>query len=136
MAFPTDTKFPPMSKEEVGKAIAVLEQGLFTHNQWLDALQLTLICHLRPDDRDMSPDAHRQCRFGQWYYGEDGLAFRGNENFIELEESHREMHQHAAHLFNLSLKREDIPVSTYEQFMPVPGTGRACSASCTSSRNW
>ena len=117
MALTTDTQSPPMSKEDVRKAIAILDQGLFTHNQWMDALQLTLICHLRPDDRDMSPEAHRHCRFGQWYYGEEGLAFRGNQNFIELEESHREMHEHASHLLNLSVQREDIPVAAYEQFM-------------------
>ncbi|NIJ43053.1 diguanylate cyclase (GGDEF)-like protein [Parvibaculum indicum] len=109
---PSDTP-----KDEIRKAINILDQELFNHSLWMDTLQMTLVCRLRPDDRDLAADAYRRCRFGQWYYGEEGQPFRSNQNFIELEAAHRKMHEHAACLLNLSMRHEEIPVAEYERFL-------------------
>ncbi|WP_185681015.1 diguanylate cyclase domain-containing protein [Parvibaculum sedimenti] len=106
----------PISHGEIRDAISVLEQALFNHVQWTDALNITLICHLRPDERDLSPNAHRECRLGQWYYNENTRVVRTNPNFTELEEAHREVHRRAAHLLGLSASRQEIPMADYEQF--------------------
>ncbi|MCS6921121.1 MAG: methyl-accepting chemotaxis protein [Elioraea sp.] len=45
---------------------------------------------------------HHSCRLGKWYYGESSKAFRCEPAFIELEEPHRQVHEHgkaAARLF-------------------------------------
>jgi len=112
-----DAASETMSPGEIRNAISVLDQALFNHIQWTDALNITLICHLRPDDRDLDPESHRECRFGQWYYSEDGRAVRNNPNFLELEEAHKLMHQRAAHLLSLSMQHQEIPMSDYEQFV-------------------
>lgn len=106
----------PISPGEIRDAISVLDQALYNHIQWIDALNITLICHLRPDERDLRPNAHRECRLGQWYYDEKTRVVAGNPNFIELEEAHREMHRHAAHLLKLSSDRQEIPMADYELF--------------------
>lgn len=105
-----------LSHGEIREAISVLDQALYNHTQWTDALNITLICHLQPDERDISPNAHKNCRFGQWYYNQSGRALRQHENFDELELVHREMHAAAAHLLALSKDRFEIPMSDYEQF--------------------
>lgn len=105
-----------MPPSEIRNAIAVLDQELFNHSQWTDALNITLICRLRPDERDMSPRAHRECRFGQWYYSDDSQVFHDNPNFKDLEEAHQSMHECAAHLLTLSSRRQQIPMTDYEQF--------------------
>lgn len=104
------------SPGEIRDAISVLDQALFNHIQWTEALNLTLICHLRPDERDLDPEAHRECRFGQWYYSDDTGVVHSNPNFQELEEAHKAMHERAAHLLLLSKERQEIPMSDYEQF--------------------
>jgi len=105
-----------MSPGEIRNAISILDQALFNHIQWTDALNITLICHLRPDARDLDPESHRECRFGQWYYSEEASVVRNNPNFQELEEAHKLMHQRAAHLLTLSSQRQEIPMTDYEQF--------------------
>ena len=104
-------------KDEIRKAITVLDQELFNHNQWMDTLQMTLVCRLRPDNRDLDKDAHRHCRFGQWYYSEGGQHFRSNQNFVELEAAHKAMHERATALLCLLMEHEDISVAEYEQFL-------------------
>ena len=106
----------PVSPGDIRNAIAVLDQALFNHIQWTDALNVTLICHLRPDARDLEPHSHRDCRFGQWYYSNDAWVVNTNPNFQELEEAHREMHEHAAHLLTLSMEGQEIPMVDYMQF--------------------
>ena len=107
----------PMSPGEIRNAISILDQALFNHVQWTDALNITLICHLQPDERDLDPEAHRECRFGQWYYSEKATAVRNNPNFLELEAAHEAMHKRAAHLLSLSMQHQEIPMSDYEQFV-------------------
>ncbi|MFZ2469508.1 MAG: diguanylate cyclase [Parvibaculum sedimenti] len=106
----------PISAGEIRDAISVLDQALYNHVQWTDALNITLICHLRPDERDLHPNAHRECRLGQWYYNENTRVVHGNPNFVELEEAHREMHRQAAHLLTLSSAQQEIPMADYERF--------------------
>lgn len=106
----------PISAGEIRDAISVLDQALYNHIQWTDSLNITLICHLRPDERDLRANAHRECRLGQWYYDEKTRVVRNNPNFVELEEAHREMHRQAAHLLALSSDRQEIPMADYERF--------------------
>ena len=107
-------KVPTIS--EIREAMAELDQALFNHIQWTDALNIALICHLRPDERDLSSRAHRECRFGQWYYSDDTAVVQNNPSFLELEDAHKAMHQHAAHLLMLSSEGKEIPMPVYEQF--------------------
>lgn len=50
---------------------------------------------------------YKQCRLGKWYYGIDCEKFRNNKTFIELEESHIELHKEAKNAV-LAYERNDI----------------------------
>ncbi len=83
-----------VSREEVQKNIEQLEQALFNHQQWYNALTRTLICRLPGDEHDLSPMAHKACRFGQWYYGgKIAEKLREHPGFIAIGEEHQRMHQ-------------------------------------------
>ncbi|WP_272992299.1 MULTISPECIES: diguanylate cyclase [Hyphomonas] len=113
---PETGDFVHVSPGEIRNAISVLEQALFNHVHWTNALNTTLICGLHPDERDLEPEAHRKCRFGQWYYSADTRAVQSNPNFRELEKLHRELHESAAHLLVLSQSHQPIPMTDYEKF--------------------
>jgi diguanylate cyclase (GGDEF)-like protein len=108
--------FVRVSPGDIRNAISVLEQALFNHVHWTDALNTTLICNLQPDERDLEPDSHRKCRFGQWYYSHNTQVIQGNPNFQELEQAHREMHETATRLLTLSQTHQVIPIADYERF--------------------
>tara|TARA_R110002051_G_scaffold116389_2_gene189924 strand:+ start:3701 stop:4645 length:945 start_codon:yes stop_codon:yes gene_type:complete len=113
---PGADEYVQVSPGDIRNAISVLEQALFNHVQWTDALNTTLICDLHPDERDLEPDAHRKCRFGQWYYSHDTRIIQGNPNFRELEKVHQGMHETAAHLLMLSQSNHAIPMADYQKF--------------------
>ncbi|MEZ6002393.1 diguanylate cyclase [Hyphomonas sp.] len=108
--------FARVSPGDIRNAISVLEQALFNHVHWTDALNTTLICDLQPDARDLEADAHRNCRFGQWYYNPGTKVVQSNPNFLELEKAHQSMHETAAHLLNLLQSHQTIPMADYERF--------------------
>ncbi|RAN40161.1 diguanylate cyclase [Hyphomonas sp. GM-8P] len=108
--------FARVSPGDIRNAISVLEQALFNHVHWTDALNTTLICNLQPDARDLEPDSHRRCRFGQWYYNPGSHVVQSNPNFQELEKAHQSMHETAAHLLMLLQSHQNIPMADYERF--------------------
>jgi diguanylate cyclase (GGDEF)-like protein len=108
---------PNMSDEHMRAALKELEQAAYNHERWSEALFSTLICRLAPDPRDTSCDAHRQCRFGQWYYNSGFAALEGYPGFSEIAAEHRHMHQFAASMLRSSA--EGIPITTgeYDRFL-------------------
>jgi diguanylate cyclase (GGDEF)-like protein len=107
---------PNLSPHAMHAAVAELEQALFNHEQWHEALQSTLICRLPPDQRDIEKDAHRNCRFGQWYYSTGALKLQGHPGFEEIEIEHKRMHQFAATLLRAAMSRVPISLQDYERF--------------------
>ena len=108
---------PNMSDEQMRTALKELEQAIYNHDQWAEMLHGTLICRLTPDERDMSNDAHRMCRFAQWYYksGVGGLA--QHPGFVALGTEHEHMHEYAASLLRSSVEGVPITIGEYERFV-------------------
>jgi diguanylate cyclase len=106
-----------MSDEQMRAALKALEQAAFNHDQWAETLTETLICRLPPDRREFSNDAHRMCRFGQWYYGAGTEALKNYPGFAELGLEHQRMHQYAANLLRSSLDGTTITIEDYERFL-------------------
>ncbi len=98
-------------------ALAQLDQALFSHEQWSEAIYSTLICRLPPDERDVDRDAHRKCRFGQWYYGSGSLTLHNHPGFVEIAVEHERMHQFAATLLRASTDNVPISLHDYERFV-------------------
>ena len=111
--------FPGLSQDDMRKALGELDQALFHHDDWYEALNRTLICGLSADQRDVDEDAHRKCRFGQWLYGPNSVHVARHPSFIEIEDAHKRMHRCAKGLLAASAKRESIPLEDYERFVNV-----------------
>ena len=107
----------PMTREEMLSAVAELDQALYTHEQWTEEIYAVLICHLAPDERDISDEAHRKCRFGQWYYGSGAARLGEHPGFVELEAEHKRLHQCTAALLRLSASEKMISLPEYERFV-------------------
>jgi diguanylate cyclase (GGDEF)-like protein len=107
---------PNLSGEQMRTVLKALEQALYNHEQWAEALYGALICRLEPDQRDVSSEAHRLCRFGQWYYT-SGIADLGHHpGFVEIGLEHERMHQRAADLLRASMDGLAISIHDYERF--------------------
>lgn len=107
--------FYSISRNDQQEIISQLEQALYNHRQWHSALIRTLICQLPPDKHDILPEAHKECRFGQWYYH---LAFEKlgtHPGFVAIGDVHQRMHHLAANL--LSAAR--ISTNDYDIFANI-----------------
>jgi diguanylate cyclase len=113
----TDMAIPNIPAEQMRTALRELEQALYNHEQWGEALYGTLICRLEPDQRDVSGDAHRMCRFGQWHYKSGAVVLERHPGVTEIGLAHERMHEYAAIL--LSSSKEGVPISIgdYERFV-------------------
>lgn len=82
-----------LDREELQDIIFQLEQSLYNHQQWYNSIIRSLICKLPSDRHDTSADAHKECRFGQWYYETSSEKLRQHPGFIALGEEHLHMHK-------------------------------------------
>lgn len=107
----------PMSQEELTAAVTELDHVLYTHEQWIEAVNAALICRLRPDTRDIAMDSFRHCRFGQWYYGPGHEKLSTYPGFTEVETEHKRMHQYAAGLLSSAANGIPISLQDYERYV-------------------
>ncbi|MCW5771096.1 MAG: diguanylate cyclase [Rhodospirillaceae bacterium] len=108
---------PDLPIERIGSAIKALEQGRFAHEQWADAVNTTVSCRLPPDVRDVSPDAHKNCRFGQWCYGSGAEMLAFHPGFAEIVHEHECMHRYAAEILNAISAGNSVEVNEFERFL-------------------
>jgi diguanylate cyclase (GGDEF)-like protein len=108
---------PNMPDDIIRAALKELEQAHYNHDQWAETLFGTLICRLTPDERDISADAHRACRFGQWFYRVGTTSLKDHPGFAEIGIEHERMHHYATSLLQSSMN--DVPISSrdYERFV-------------------
>lgn len=111
MAIPN---IPPV---QMRTALKELEQAVYNHEQWAEMLYGTLICRLAPDQRDISGDAHRMCRFGQWYYKKGIVDLERHPGVAEIGLEHERMHQYAGTLLRSSVDGVPISIGDYERFV-------------------
>ena len=109
--------FPGMSQNDMRKALSELDRALFSHERWCEELNRTLICMLPPDERDMTCDAHRHCRFGQWLYGAGAGMIAGHPSFEEIEDAHERMHALAGEMLDAMATKGKAPLDLYERYV-------------------
>lgn len=102
--------------DDLRGVILQLDQAIYNHNQWYESLLRNLVCRLPYDVRDVEKDAHRKCRFGQWYYNHAPHAIRNHPSFTALETEHERMHRLAAMLLMAESTGETISLLDYENF--------------------
>ena len=94
--------------EQLQSAITQLDRALYHHEQWYKNVLRVLILHLPAEIGDLSPDAHRHCRFGQWYDGLSAQFLQEHSTFSSLGPVHEKMHECARTL--LQKVSDDLPV--------------------------
>lgn len=105
-----------ITADALQEAIQQLEQAMHNHNQWVKRLERALVCRREGDDRDLKPDAHRQCAFGQWYYHGAAHAVRNLAGFGTIGVEHQRMHEMAAALLNTVAAGKNISPYAYDGF--------------------
>jgi diguanylate cyclase (GGDEF)-like protein len=105
-----------LKPRDVQEILLELEQAISFHEQWYAGLVRGLVTRLPPDGRDLREDAHRQCRFGQWYYNFATASLRRHPAFVGLEKEHERMHQQAAQLLRSSMAERTVPLKDYDLF--------------------
>lgn len=106
-----------LSPDQIREALAALEQAIYHHEQWLEAIGATMVCRLPPDARDVDADSHRKCRFGQWYYSVGGATLGRHPGFLAVEQEHKRMHELAAALLrNTAQGDAAISLRDYSNF--------------------
>ncbi|MBI4922692.1 MAG: diguanylate cyclase [Devosia nanyangense] len=108
---------PNIPPEQMRSALKELQQAVYNHEQWAENLHATLICHLPPDLRDTGTDAHRNCRFGQWFYSAGAAALADHPGVAEIGHEHERMHQYARTLLTSSTGGVPISIGDYERFV-------------------
>jgi diguanylate cyclase len=98
------------------EALQQLKQALYGHEQWHKDIIRPIDCRIPYDNRDTLIDAHRQCRFGQWYYSTDCALLHQAAGFSAIESEHKRMHEFARTLL-ISCDRDGIVDSVdYDNF--------------------
>jgi len=106
-----------MDRNEQQQVLQQLDQALYNHEQWSKELIRSIVCRLSFDSRDVVEDAHRQCRFGQWYYGSLPPSIREHPSFLAIESEHQRLHQYAVRLLLASASSEPCSSKDYDNFI-------------------
>jgi len=101
---------------ELQVLISNVDQALYNHDRWYDALITTLMCHLPYDEHDVHEESFRRCRFGQWLYSEGQRLLNDHASYAAIEGEHRRMHQLATRLLLAAAEGTPIGVQDYELF--------------------
>jgi diguanylate cyclase len=110
---------PIVSYDEILSIVSQMDQTIYNHEQWAKALTRNLICKLTYDQCDVDQDAHRKCRFGQWYYEHAPSKIHNYPAFIAMASEHEHLHQLAANLLLLSSKDKSISAHDFDTFAEV-----------------
>jgi diguanylate cyclase len=101
---------------ELQVLISNVDQAIYNHDRWYDALITTLMCHLPYDEHDVHEESYRRCRFGQWLYNDGQRLLSDHASYAAIEGEHRRMHQLAASLLLTANAGTPIGVQDYELF--------------------
>jgi len=105
-----------ITHDDLRRVLLQLDQAIYNHNQWYESLLRNLVCRLSYDNRDVEKDAHRKCRFGQWYYHQAPNELRKHPGFIAIETEHERIHRIAAKLLITESICETISPLEYDNF--------------------
>lgn len=106
-----------LSNEQLQASLKALEQALYNHENWAEQLFGTLICRQPAQPNDLHEDAHRLCRFGQWYYTTGNSDFQHHPGVEEIAIKHEQMHQYATRMLVASAEGRTIALEDYNRFL-------------------
>jgi diguanylate cyclase len=87
-----------MDPAALRSALEQLEQAERDQVEWHENLLRALVCRLPFALNDLENHAHRQCRFGRWYYERAPAEFARQRAFAAIGTAHKRVHRFAARL--------------------------------------
>lgn len=105
-----------MSHQELQTIIDHLDQALYNHKEWHRLLIRALVCQLEPNAHDLASEAHKECRFGQWYYNHQDGGIVEHPRFIAIGDEHIRLHKLAASLITASMTKSSVSTYDYDNF--------------------
>lgn len=107
--------FNLLTQKELQQILFELDQTLYNLSQWHNTLIRALIYRV-PGDNDLLPDAHKRCRFCQWYYHEIPKEIQAHEGIKKIGELHQRMHQLTTQLLEKTQTSEGVTPLDYDPF--------------------
>jgi diguanylate cyclase (GGDEF)-like protein len=101
------------------KMLEQLEQAAHDHAHWHAGLMRALVCRLPCDPTDLEENAHRQCRFGRWYYEKAPPELWQQPAFLAIEAEHKRLHAVAAEMLRNAAADRSIAREDYEDLVKV-----------------
>ncbi|MHB1949829.1 MAG: diguanylate cyclase [Gammaproteobacteria bacterium] len=105
-----------ISRDELQQVMSQLDQSIYNHQQWYNSLIRTLICRLQSDENDIHTEAHKKCRFGQWYFNHAPKKLCDHPGFIAIGTAHQHMHELTKHLLITSNAGNSISPLEFDNF--------------------
>jgi diguanylate cyclase (GGDEF)-like protein len=99
------------------RTLEQLDQAARDHGQWLENVLRTVACRLPRNPVDLAEDAHRHCRFGQWYHGRATLELRDQALFVAMEDEHERLHRIAARVLREAAGDAPLARSSYDELV-------------------
>jgi diguanylate cyclase len=96
-----------------------LQRATRDHADWYENLIRSIVCHLPCDPDELTADAHRLCRFGQWYYGRASADLHRQSEFAAMEAEHERVHSIAARLLLDTADGRTIRRDEYDALIAV-----------------
>lgn len=97
------------------RTLEQLEQAARDHAQWFENVLRTVVCRLPCNPVDLAENAHRHCRFGQWYHGRATLELRDQSLFAAMEEEHERLHLIAARVLCEAASEGRLAPESYDK---------------------
>lgn len=102
--------------DQLQSIILQLDQALYNHREWHRLLIRALVCRLQADQHDLLPEAHKECRFGQWIYQYAHKKLLDSPGFVAITQEHERMHQLAKQMLMSAGVGTIISTDSYDKF--------------------
>ena len=106
-----------MDPTALRKSLDQLDQAVHDHARWHDDLIRSIVCRLPCDPNNLDEKAHRQCRFGQWYYEQAPVELWEQPAFAAIEAEHKRLHQVAAQMLREATTGAPVSREGYDEFV-------------------
>jgi diguanylate cyclase (GGDEF)-like protein len=106
-----------MDPTALRKSLDQLDQALHDHAHWQQNLIRAIVCRLPCDPNDLDERAHRQCRFGRWYYEQAPVELWEQPAFAAIEAEHKRLHQVAAGMLREAATGAPVSRAGYDDFV-------------------
>jgi diguanylate cyclase (GGDEF)-like protein len=105
---------PPATMRDTLEQLA---QATSDHLEWHANLLRVIVCELPCAPNDLAASAHRQCRFGRWYYQRAPVELKDQPGFAAIGLEHQRVHQVAAGILREIAEGRHIERQAFDELL-------------------